>query len=213
MAVSFLKETQKPNKIQVIINFGACLILGVLLGTISKFSDTVSSNGLNGMLFSYVSDITTSLGVWVFFATLIAVWSRSPIYAGIKVFLFFGGMFLAYYTYSQMLFGFFPTYYFLRWGVVALFSPIAGYIAWYGRGEGWVAAFCAALPIGLLLSQGYPFFYLFSVVFVFDILAATILFIVLPRTKYQKLKVITVSLLISYSLVNSDILLYIFGGL
>ncbi|WP_062049310.1 hypothetical protein [Bacillus sp. JCM 19034] len=92
-------------------------------------------------------------------ATLIAFWSKRPIYVALNVFFIFFGILLAYYLYSQLLFGFFPTYYFLRWGAIALASPIAAYIVWFSKGEGWSAAFCAALPIGLLLTQGLPIFH------------------------------------------------------
>lgn len=74
------------------------------------------------------------------------------------MFAFFAGMLLSYYVYSAWVFGFFPTHVFIRWGIIAAASPIAAYLAWFGRGNGWIAAFCAAMPIGLLAAEGYPFF-------------------------------------------------------
>ncbi|MDZ5472951.1 hypothetical protein SM124_14630 [Bacillus sp. 31A1R] len=41
----------------------------------------------------------------------------------------------------------------MRWGIVALVAPLAAYLVWFSKGKGWMAAFFAALPIGLLLSQ------------------------------------------------------------
>lgn len=198
---------------QLILQYSTCLIFGILLGIIAKYSDTVSSNDAMGIVFGPIKDITTRLGIWVALATIIAVWSRSPIIAAIKVFLFFAGMLIAYYIYSQALFGFFPTYYFIRWGAIALVSPLAAYIVWFSRGKGWLAAICAALPIGLLLAQGYMFFYVPSVELGFDILAAVLLLILLPRPQVQYLRVVPLSLLVAYILRNSNILSYLFGGL
>ena len=198
---------------QLIFQLGACFLFGVLMGIIAKFSDTVPANGSVGEFFGYISDVTTNLGIWVALATLIAVWSRSPIYAGLNVLLFFSGMLLAYYSYSQLLFGFSPTHYFLRWGIIALASPLAAYTVWFSRGEGWMAAFCAALPIGLLFAQGYPFFYLFSFVFAIDLLLALLLLAALAKSKAQYLKVVSMSFLVFLIVRNSDILSYIFGGL
>ncbi len=48
---------------------------------------------------------------------------------------------------------------FIRWGLITLLSPLAADIVWFSRGSGWIAAFCAALPIGLLVSEGYNFIY------------------------------------------------------
>lgn len=210
----YRKYNQKLTALQIIKQIGACFIFGICLGVLAKFSDTVPANGGTGMFFSYISDITTSLGIWVFLATFIAVRSRGPIYAGLNVFTFFVGMLLAYYTYSQVLFGFFPTYYFLRWGAIALVSPIAAYLVWFSKGEGWGAAFCAALPIGLLLAQGYAFYYVFSFDLGFNIIAAILLLVSLAKTKVQQyVRVLTFSILIAFILRNSDILAYLFGGL
>ncbi|MBM4764386.1 DUF6518 family protein [Bacillus sp. B15-48] len=220
-----MMDKSKLTVKQISIHLCACLIFGVLSGIIAKFSDTVSSNGVIGMFFSFISDITTNLGIWVVLATIIAVWSRSPLYASLKVLMFFIGMLLAYYIYSQVLFGFFPTYYFLRWGIIALVSPLAGYIVWFSRGEGWLSAFCSGLPIGLLFAQGYPFFYLFSIledgysffhyfsVYGFDIFLAIFLLVILTKSKVQYLRVVPMSMLIFLIIWNFDILTYIFGGL
>ena len=210
-----LRMTNRPKFTtkQRTIHVSICFIFGVLLGVIAKFSDTVSAIGVIGTFFRIISDITTNIGLWVVLATLIAVWSKSAIFAGLKVMAFFIGMLLAYYVYSQVLFGFFPTYYFFRWGLIALVSPLAAYLVWFSRGNGWKPAFCAALPIGLLLAQGYPFFYLFSIGFGVDLFFALFLLVVLTKSKSQYLRVIPMSILIFLIIRNTDILTYIFGGL
>jgi len=185
----------------------------MLLGFIAKYSDTIPSNGLIGNIWGIIRDITTRLGIWVLLATIIAAWSNNPRIGAIKVFVFFSGMLFVYYSYSTRLFGFFPTYYFIRWGGIALASPMAAYIVWFSRGNGWSAALCAALPIGLLVSEGYPFFYMFKITLGFDILSAIILFLILPMNKKQWLRILTLELLIVFILRNSNALSYLFGGL
>ncbi len=197
----------------VIFQAGVYFIFGVILGGIAKYSDTAIAHGFSGMIYDFISNITTRLGIWVVLATIIAAWSSSPKVAATRVFVFFVGMLLAYYLYSQNLFGFFPTYYFLRWGLIALFSPLAAYLVWFGRGTGWFAAFGAGLPIGLLLVQGYPFFYIFSAVLGLELAAAILLFMVLPKQGEQRLKVGIMAILIAVILMNSNILAYLFGGL
>ena len=86
------------------------------------------------------------------------------------------------------LFNFFPTHYFTRWELIALLSPLAAYIVWFNRGKGWIAALCAALLIGLPVSKGYNFFYTFSPVSGFGLIAAILLFCILPKNKYQYLR-------------------------
>ncbi|WP_434655319.1 hypothetical protein [Thermoanaerobacterium thermosaccharolyticum] len=33
-------------------------------------------------------------------------------------------------------------------GTTKLIIPLAAYLVWFSRGKGWIAALCAALPIG-----------------------------------------------------------------
>ncbi|WP_343209402.1 hypothetical protein [Anaerolentibacter hominis] len=139
-------------------------VIGVLLGLAAKFLDTVSYDGsiLNYAL-AWLGNVFSRIGVWVLLAELIALYSKSPGRAALYVFLFFAGMLLAYYFYTTKLFGFFPRYYFLHWGMIALASPALAWFAWFGRGEGWFSVLAAALPAGLLLQQGlsFGFWYLY----------------------------------------------------
>jgi len=199
----------KQKAIRIVLFF----IFGIISGFLAKYADTIPSNGTVGSLINIISNISSRIGIWIFIATIIAAWSRTPKAASIHVFVFFAGMLLAYYIYSMKLFNFFPTYYFIRWGLIALLSPLAAYVVWFSRGGGWIAVFCAALPIGLLVSEGYSFVYTFSPVSGFDLIAAIILFFILPKSKYQYLKVLIFVIFISVLLRNFDVLSYVIGGL
>ena len=196
-----------------LVSAGIFFLGGMLMGVAAKYSDTAVAQGLWGAVLELARHVTTRLGLWVLLGTLIAAGSKSPAMAAVRVPVFFLGMLLAYYIYSRALFGFFPTYYFLRWGLIVLLSPFAAYLVWFGRGTGWWAAFCAGLPIGLLLSQGYPFFYMFSPVMGFDLLAALLMLWVLTKQKEQRLKTGLMSILIGFILFHTSILSHMMGGL
>lgn len=80
--------TIKQEFIRVLLIFA----LGILLGFISKYSDTIPANGLMGNIWSAIGHITTELGIWVLLATIIAVWSKNPKMGSIRVFALFVGM-------------------------------------------------------------------------------------------------------------------------
>jgi hypothetical protein len=199
----------KEKAIRIILFF----IFGIFSGFLAKYVDTIPSNGAIGSLINIISNISSRIGIWVFIATIIAAWSRTPKAGAVHVFAFFVGMLLAYYIYSMKIFNFFPLYYFIRWGLIALVSPLAAYAFWFSRGSGWFAALCTALPIGLLVSEGYNFLYTFSPVSGFYLIAAIILFCTLPKNKYQYLKVLIFTILTSVLLSKFDVLSYIIGGL
>lgn len=202
--------TIQQKILQVVLSFS----FGVLLGFIIKYSDTIPSNEFMGSFWSTISEISSKLGIWILLATIIAVYNDNPRIGAIKVFLFFTGMLLIYYFYSMKLFGFFPTYYFIiRWGLIALASSIGAYFLWFSRGKGWIAALCSAIPISLLVTEGYPFFYIFDLTLGLDILFAFILFLILPMNKIQRLRTFTWAILIVFILIKSDAQSYLFGGL
>lgn len=130
-----------------------CLILGVFLGTLAKYLDTVAVDGSwHTRALHHVSTLFTRLGIWVLIAAIIAARSKSMIRAAVNPFAFLAGMLISYYLYSAYLFGFFPTEYFVFWGSLALLSPLAGIIVWQAKHDARLAYFLPALPMGLLLS-------------------------------------------------------------
>ncbi|OAB47216.1 hypothetical protein PBAT_07885 [Paenibacillus antarcticus] len=193
---------------------------GLILGFVAKYADTVSINADSKTILrfytyglSIIRDITTSLGIWVLIGTLLAARSRSPKAAALYVFIFFVGMLVAYYSYSSVLFGFFPKYYFFAWGVFALLSPICAYIIWYAGGNGWIAAFCSAPPIALLLINGDGFYYTHSLLQDFDLFLAILLFIVLPSNNMQRLRVLPFVVIMYFLCREYNLISMFFGGL
>lgn len=156
---------------------------GALLGLLAKWVDGTP-----------IGIIGSELGFWIFVTTLVAVYSPSRMTAGLHAFAFLAGMVVTYYAYSTAIFGFLPRGQFFGWGAITLLAPIGGYTVWHGRGDGWSAALCAALPISVLVAEGYPFVYTYSAPRAFDLAAAALLFILVPRGGAQKLRVLTLML-------------------
>ncbi|HCQ90912.1 MAG TPA: hypothetical protein DIU45_15850 [Clostridium sp.] len=206
-------EKNSLSKKQVGINVVLFFVIGIVSGIAAKYIDTVPSNGVIGSIINVIGNIFSQIEVWVLIATIISSWSKTPISAALTVFMFFFGMILSYYIYSMKLFGFFPSYYFIRWGLIALLSPFGAYVTWYGRGHGWIAALFAALPIGLLMSKGYSFFYLFDISSGFDLAAAILLYFILPINKKQCFKILPLAIVIAFIFRHSSILSHIFGDL
>ncbi|URM32664.1 hypothetical protein LLY41_20385 [Cytobacillus firmus] len=157
----------------------AIFLAGALLGLLAKYTDG-----------TVLGLIGSGLGFWIAAASLLAAWSRTPKAAGLHVLVFFIAMLSAYYLYSMILFGFFPKSQFIFWGGIALFSPICGYAVWFARGEGWLAAVCAAMPISLLIGESFSFIYTYSIPQGFILLLAVFLWIVLPKNHFQRIRVI-----------------------
>ena len=181
------------------------VILGVILGVLAKYADG-----------STLVIIGTEIAFWVLVTTLIAVYSRSPLAAALHTFAFLGTLLVAYYFVFNMWFGFFPKSYFIAWGIIALLSPIGGFAVWFSKGEGWLSAFCASVPISVLLVKGTFFFRAISVPVedliiptAFELLAAVLLFILLPPSNYQRLRVIPLVVILYYVIKSYGLLGYL----
>lgn len=176
------------------------LLGGLVVGAVAKVADESSIANRLG-----ANDVFTFLGLWVVLITMLAAWSNSRQIAVLRVVSFLVAMVMAYYGVTWLLFGIFPATYFLGWTVVALvFAPLFALVTWQTRRRGWEAALGAALPIGLLVWEAYSLrwsvllYGLHVTQFVFDILAAIVLFVVLPATSTQRLRVIPLTLMMFY---------------
>ena len=119
-----------------IINTVYILFIGIILGTFSKFIDTMPTNELP-FIFEFL-DMRNFLGrfaIWLLIALCISVYSNSSIRASINVFVFFAAMVTSYYLYSRFVAGFFPRSYAMIWAAFTVISPILAFICWYARGK------------------------------------------------------------------------------
>lgn len=107
-----IREKRKTALSRQMISTILILLLGIVLGALSKFLDSTASNTLP-LILEYL-DVRNFLGrfaIWMLLGLCIAVYSPSPIRAAVNVFAFFFGMVASYYAYSKWIAGFFPQSY------------------------------------------------------------------------------------------------------
>ena len=150
---------EKPISVsrQVVDTF-AIILLGIALGTFSKFIDNTAVNELP-FIFGYL-DIGNFLGrfaIWVLIAVCISIYSNSSIRAAINVFVFFVGMVTSYYLYSKFVAGFFPRSYAMIWYGFTAVSPMLAFICWYAKGKSKLSFALSSMIIAVLFNM--TFFY------------------------------------------------------
>lgn len=140
---------------QVIDTF-AILLLGIALGTFSKFLDNTASNELP-FIFEYL-DIRNFLGrfaIWILIAVCISIYSISSIRAALNVFVFFIGMVTSYYLYSKFIAGFFPRSYAMIWFGFTAISPLLAFICWYAKAKSKLSFVLSAIIIAVLFNMSF----------------------------------------------------------
>ena len=139
-----------------IINTVYILFIGIILGTFSKFIDTMPTNELP-FIFEFL-DMRNFLGrfaIWLLIALCISVYSNSSIRASINVFVFFAAMVTSYYLYSRFVAGFFPRSYAMIWGAFTVISPILAFICWYARGKSKLAFMLSVIILAVMLNTTF----------------------------------------------------------
>ena len=144
-----------------IINTIFILLLGLALGTFSKYIDYKQAD-LKGLLMyiDEVVDLHNFLGgfsIWALLALCISIYSNSPARASLNVFVFFLAMVTSYYLYSTYIAGFFPKTYAMIWFGFTLLSPIVAFISWNSKGEGRWSFIIASLILGVLFNMTFVF--------------------------------------------------------
>ncbi|MCG7385324.1 hypothetical protein [Paenibacillus sp. ACRRY] len=211
-----IRIVSRPTAKQTVFSIATAAMIGVVLGLAAKLVDTPGINPL-------FDDIGGRLGIWVFAATLLSVFSCSPKLAAVKAFVFFASMLTVYYVYTVLFLHFFPTKAILFWGICAVISPICAYLIWYARGVGGFSYLIASLPITVLLVEGFELrnaylpvhthYYLIPLLMGFYLMMITVLLIFIPRIKMQILFILPIALFLSFIMIYFNVLGLIFGGL
>ena len=135
----FLNDIRKPTQVprsRKILYSSLIFMLGVILGTISKLLDETASNLLPYFLEQMdLGNFFSRMGIWLFLAVVIAIYSKSPIRSALNVLIFFVGMVGSYYLYTVLIAGFYPKTYMMIWIVMTLISPLLALICWYEKDE------------------------------------------------------------------------------
>lgn len=172
-----------------IINTSFILIFGIFMGFFSKWLDNTSLN--DEIWWQHIfrvldlKNVLSLLGIWILIAVCIAIYSSSPIRAGINVFLFFAGMNITYHLYTIYFAGFNPKSYMMIWYGITAVSPIAAYICWYAKREGKLGFFISSGIISVMLLCS---FYIGLWYFDFKSILDTIFFVITVRVLYVSMK-------------------------
>ncbi|OMG46158.1 hypothetical protein BK140_28600 [Paenibacillus macerans] len=186
------------------------------MGLAAKLVDSPNINPI-------FDDLGGRLGIWVFVAALLSVFSDSPKLAAVRVFAFFGAMLTVYYVYTTLVLHFFPQKAIVFWGICAVVSPVCAYLMWYARGNGLFANIISALPITILLSEGFELrnaylpihqhYYLIPLLMGIYLIMIVVLLFTIPKKKMNILVILPIALILSFIMIYSNVLGRIFGGM
>lgn len=190
-----------------IANSTGILFFGFLLGIIAKWLDTLPSDVLGGIFESWNLGIFFSeLSIWVLLAVCISLYSNSPLRAGINVFLFFLGMLIGYFGYTELVLHFFPKSYMLYWLIITVISPIFAYVTWYAKGEGVFSLVISSVIIAELFTQAFAWgMFYFDIKSILNVIVWIIGIGVLYKTPKQMCQMIGCSILIAILLKQMNI--------
>lgn len=179
----------------------------------------VDAPGINPIF----DDIGGRLGIWVFVATLLSVFSYSPRVAALKALSFFGSMLTVYYVYTVWILHFFPAREMLFWGICMLITPLCAYLMWYGRGHGLFSTIIASLPITVILSEGYQLryaylpihthYYLTPFLMGIYLIMVAVLLLLVPKSRKNRVLILTLAIILSCIIIYFNVLGRIFGGM
>ena len=197
---AFLDSMRAPKKggslpVKLICGIGF-LVLGLLVGVLQKRLDATAANELPLILQRL--DLTNYFGrisVWILLGTVISVYSKTPLRAGINAFMFFAGMIAGYYLYSKFVLGFYSLKYLLIWSAVALASFFLAYVCWYAKGRGFVRILISGAILGVLFSQAFFILQGFRIAHITEVITWAVGIIVLFRKPKEFAVVLGVSLI------------------
>ena len=174
--IRFLEEIRtSENTIktsQKIMNTLGIFILGIVLGIFSKYLDNLSlyDNIWWHRILEIIDlrNVLSLFGVWILIAVCISVFSKTPVRAGINVFLFFLGMNVSYHIYTIVFAGFNPANYMMIWYGVTFISPFMAFICWYAKGNGIISLMIDIDIIAVMIlcsfSIGIWYFYFTNII-------------------------------------------------
>ncbi len=137
------------------------ILLGFCLGVFSKYLDFCQTS-LPGLLQAIddaldFHNFLGSFAPWLLLSLCIAVYSSSPLRAGVHVFGFLAAMISGYYLYCHFVAGFFPKGYAMIWAGFTLISPALACLCWYARGKGPAALVLSAAIVSVFINCAFAY--------------------------------------------------------
>lgn len=201
--IHFLNEIRRPIEISLsrkFLNSTLLLIIGIILGVISKVLDTTPSNYLPYFLqILDLGNFFSGMGIWLFLAVVISVYSKTPIRSAINVFLFFTGMVGSYYLYTVLVAGFFPKSYMMIWIFMTCISPFLAFVCWYAKGKGIIAITISSIIFMFMSRQAFSFgFWYFDIRYILEFILWIATIFVLYQSPKQIFQVVSIGLLLFF---------------
>lgn len=188
----------KDEKSKIYLHTILIFIFGIILGLVSKILDEILSNLLPSFLEVFdLGNFFSRMGVWLFLAVLISIYSCSPRKSAINVFLFFTGMVSSYYLYTVLVAGFYPRDYMMIWITLTMVSPFLAFIVWHAKGENPLAIILSSLILMIMSRQAFAIgFWYFDILNLLELflLVATVLILYQSPKQILKVSVIGFSL-------------------
>lgn len=137
------------------------LMSGIILGAFSKcldntaIDDTMWWKHILGIL--DLRNVFSMFGIWFLAALVVAVYSKTPLRAGLNVFLFFAGMCMSYHLYTVLFCGFNPKRYMMIWYTITLLSPLPALACWYAKGKTRVSLMIDILILTVMMNVCFSF--------------------------------------------------------
>lgn len=159
----FLEKIRVPDRNlklnRKIINSSSIILLGIILGIFSKWLDNISIDDtiwwqhIFGIL--DLRNVFSLFGIWIFIATTISVFSKTPLRASLNVFLFFIGMTVSYHLYTIFFSGFNPRNYMMIWYGITIITPILAFICWYAKGNGKISIIISGIILAVMMLSSF----------------------------------------------------------
>ena len=195
----FLEKIRIPDKnlklSRKIINTSLIFLLGIILGIFSKWLDNLSINDtvwwqhILGVL--DLGNVFSELGIWIFIAITISVFSKTPLRASLNVFLLFIGMTVSYHLYTIYVSGFNPKSYMMIWYTITLISTILAFICWYAKSKNKISLMISSLILTVMFilsfSIGMWYFYFKSIIDTILFIGAILVLYVSPKNSVYNL--------------------------
>ena len=195
----FLEKIRIPDRSlkisRKILNTSLIFLLGIILGIFSKWLDNLSINDtvwwqhILGVL--DLGNVFSELGIWIFIAITISVFSKTPLRASLNVFLLFIGMTVSYHLYTIYVSGFNPKSYMMIWYTITLISPILAFICWYAKSKNKISLMISSLILTVMFilsfSIGMWYFYFKSIIDTILFIGAILVLYVSPKNSVYNL--------------------------
>lgn len=172
------------------------IVSGLSLGIISKILDETASNELPFFLEAVdIGNYLSRMGIWLFLALVLAIYSRTPFRAALHVLLFFTSMVSSYYLYTIYVAGFYPKSYMMIWIFMAAVSPFLAIFCWFAKSKGWFSVIILAFIVLFMSRQAFAFgFWYFDIRYLLEFILFLMTLIVLYQSPKQIIKVIAIGM-------------------